>query len=196
MPGVHSAGCRSLLSVERPIPWHVAEGREGDRGVALRLRPRADTGEQAGPEPAPAMLRQDIHLLDVRGSLPYRGDHHAHEEAVLLAAYPDLPHADEAGQVVQGKRHVERLMDEPEAREDRARLILDLLQARDLVRAGEANPVGICLLVHGVVLGPSLTARASCEGSERACPADRAAIGRSSGTRDARRNAGRGRSAR
>jgi len=57
--------------------------------------------------------------------------------------HPDLPQADEAGQLVQGERHVERLVDEPEAREDRASLILDLWQARDVVRAGEANPVGI-----------------------------------------------------
>src|SRR6266478_6965804 len=138
-----------VLSVERPVPRHVAEGREGDRRVALRVCPRADRGEQAGPEPAPAMPWQDVHLLDVHGPLPHRSDHHAHGEAVLQAAHPDLPHTDEAGQVVLGERHVERLIDEPEAREDRARLILDLPQARDLVREGEANPVGIWLLVHG-----------------------------------------------
>jgi hypothetical protein len=50
------------------------------------------------------------------------------------AAHPDLPQADKASQIVQGERHVERLVDQPEAAEDRTRLILDRLQARDLVR--------------------------------------------------------------
>jgi hypothetical protein len=48
---------------------------------------------------------------------------------------------------------------ETDQREDRARLILDLPQTRDLVRAGEANPVGICLLVHGVMPVPQGSTR-------------------------------------
>ena len=52
----------------------------------------------------------------------------------------------------RGERHVERLVDEPKAREAHARLVLDRSQARNLVRAGEANLVGTGRLVHGVML--------------------------------------------
>jgi hypothetical protein len=76
--------------VERPVPRHVPEGRQSDRCVVLRLRPRADPGEQAGAEPTPAMRPQDVHLLDVGGPLPHRGNHHAHGQAVLQAGHPDL----------------------------------------------------------------------------------------------------------
>jgi hypothetical protein len=43
----------AVLSAERPVPWHVAEGRQGDRRATLLPRPRADTLEQASPEPTP-----------------------------------------------------------------------------------------------------------------------------------------------
>ena len=72
------------------------------------------------------MRRQNVHLLDVRGSLPQRCDHHAHGEVVLPAAHPDLSHPDKTDQVMARERPVERLIDQPEAREDPSRLILDL----------------------------------------------------------------------
>lgn len=110
--------------------------------MASRVRPCTNGGEQAGPEPAPAVPWHDVHLLEVDVSILHRGDHHAHEEVILQAAHPDLPHVDETCQVVQRERRVERLVDEPEAG-DLARLVLDLdlAQARGVAWDGEANPV-------------------------------------------------------
>jgi hypothetical protein len=98
------------------------------------------------------MARQDVHFFDVHRPLPHRGDHHAHRQVVLQTANPDLPFADLAGQLVQGEPHVERLVDEPEAREAQSRLVLDRSQAGNLLRVGEANLVGTGRLVHGVML--------------------------------------------
>ena len=86
------------------------------------------------------------------------------------------PHADQTSQVVQGERHVEGLIDEPQAREDPARRILDRPQARDLIRAGKANAVGSCLLPHSVPLVP-LGQRPRLKASGPRCRRRRSTLG-------------------
>jgi hypothetical protein len=133
---------KAVLSVERSVPRHIAEGRKGHCWVPRRLGPFADGGQQSGPEPAPAVRREDGHLLDVDVALPDGGDPHADRRFVVEARHPYLSNADKPVEVLQGERHIERLVDESESGEQRGCLILDLSQTSHLLRPGKANPVG------------------------------------------------------
>jgi len=54
--------------------------------------------------------------------------------SVVVAGHPDLSLVDQAGEVLQRKRDVERLVDEADAGETAAREILDVLDAVPLIR--------------------------------------------------------------